>query len=160
MWLKELNLFLNVTQRIEPLFEYDSENWIFVRYVRLKVKESNLLFFNTTQRIEHFFCMWFMFSNDSKNWIFIWLKEWYLTQRLEIYVFEIWFKELDLFFDDSQTCFFQKLWRKELNLFLYDSKNWTLFLYDAKNWTFFLICRQELSFFFFLNFDSNWALFF
>ena len=162
MWLKELNLFSTVTQTLEPLFEYDSKNWTFVRYFRLKVKESNLLFFfNTTQRIEHlFFCMWLMFSYDLKNWFFIWLKEWYLTQRVEIYVFQNLIQRIGLFFVTRRLeFFFQKLWRKDFFL-----KNMTEriepFLYDSKNWTFFfLICRKELSFFL-LNFDSkNWAIF-
>ena len=101
-------------------------------------------------------------KNFSKNWFFIWLKEWYLTQRLEIYVFETWFKELDFFFwwlADLKLFFFQKLWRKELHLFCMTQRI-EFFLYDAKNWTFFFwFAVKNWAFFFFLNFDSNWAFF-
>ena len=160
MWLKELNLLSrDVTQRIEPLFEYDSKNWIFVRYIRLKVKESNLFFsIRLNESNTFFFCMWLMFSFDlknwfffckkfSKNWFFVWLKEWYLTQRLEVYVFEIWFKELDFFFF---------WWLADLNFFKnYDAK---IFFekYDSKNWTFFVLKKwlKELNLFVWLK-ESN-----
>ena len=153
MWLKELNFF----------FKCDSKNWT---SFWIWFKELNFCQICTTQsqRIEPpffqydstnrtpFFCMWLMFSYVLKNRFFIWLKEWYLTQRLEIYVFEIWFKEL-FFYDDSQTwSFFSKkydaknfflknmsqriepffVWLKELNPFLYDSKNWTLFVWRKR----------------------------
>ena len=145
---KELNPFLNMIQRIEFLSDiYDSKSKNRTFFFSIRLNESNT-----------FFCMWFMFSNDlknffwvqnfSNNWFFIWLKEWYLTQRLEIYVFEIWFKELDFFFNTRRLeAFFSKImtqrikpffcmtqriepffvWRKELNLF---------FLFAAKNWAF------------------------
>ena len=129
MWRKELNLFLNLTQRIEPfsnmtpsferLSQNDSKNWIFLNvtqriepfFFKMWLKELNLFstcdsknwtsfwiwfrelnfclnyttqsqriepsFFVTTQRIEHFFCMWIMFSNDSK--IFFWK----ISQRID-----------------------------------------------------------------------------
>ena len=161
MWRKELNFFLNVTQRIEPFFskcdsknwtffEYNSKNWIFARYIRLKVKESNLLFFNTTQRIEHFFLhvthvfIWFkelifFLKNFSKNWFFIWLKEWYLTQRLEImFFFSIWLKELNLFRFDSKIWFYS-VWPQELNFVWLGLTELDPFLeYDSENSKFFL----------------------
>ena len=124
MWLKELNLFLNMIQRIEFLSDmYDSKSKNRTFFFSIRLNESNI-----------FFCMWFMFSrffwvkNFSKNWIFIWLKEWYLTQRLEIYVFEIWFKELDLFFLWLADFFFSKIMTQKI-FEKYDSKNWTLFVW-------------------------------
>ena len=148
----ELFFFSNVTQRIEPLLEYDSKNWIFVRYIRLKVKESNLFFLiRINESNTFFFCMWLMFSNDLKNWFSFFekfLEElifhmtlrmvpdaktwnlcfWNLIQRIGFFW---WLADLKLFF--------QKLWRKEFFLkkmtqriepfFLYDSKNWTLFVW-------------------------------
>ena len=195
IWLKELDFFLNMTRRIEPFFEhdskelnlslfliwledlnlffeYDSKNWFFVRNLRLKVKESNLLFFNTTQRIEHLFLhvthvliwfqelIFFLVKNFSKNIFFIWLKEWYLTQRLEIYLFQIWFKELDFFFLMTRRLeaffFFQKLWRKEffwknmtqrIEPFLSDSKNWTLLLWIWRRELNLSVLPQRIEFF-------------
>ena len=81
-----------------------------------------------------------------------------LTQRLELFVFQTWFKELDSYFDDSQTwSFFLELWH-----FFWKknySKNWTKF-FDSKNWTLFLwIWRKELNFFSLIEYDAeNWTL--
>ena len=153
---KNWTFFSNVTLRIEPLFEYDSENLNFCQINTTQSQRIELSFFfsirlnelNTFLHVIHVF-KWFkdiFWKNFSKNWIFIWLKEWYLTQRLEIYVFEIWFKELDFFFWSlaDLKLFFQKLWRKELNLLLFDSKNWTLFCMTQRIEPFFSDLPQRI----------------
>ena len=180
MWLKELNLFSNVTQRIEPLFEYDSEN---LNFCQINTTQS--------QRIELSF-----FQYDSTNWtlfflhvihVFKWFKDFFLEKFLKELIFHMtqrmvpdaktwnlcfwnliqrigpfffwWLADLKLFF--------QKLWRKELNLFFQkvwlkelNSKNFFFFWFAAKNWVFFL-CKfwLELSHFF-LNRTQRIELFY
>ena len=156
-WLKELSsfffwkdmthrnwTFFHMTQRIEPFFEYDSKNWIFMIFW---LKELNLFwiwlenlnFLNVTHRIELFYWLKEMssfFQNDkdfveydSKNRTFVWICP----------------KELNLFWNFTQ--WIEHSAQK-------DSKNWTLkdylnnktflwigklglfFLFDSKNWTF------------------------
>ena len=164
MWLKQLNLFLNMIQRIEFLSDiFDS-----------KSKNRTSFFFYTTQRIEHLFL--------HVTHVFIWFKElifffekflkeliFHMTQRMVLdaetwnLCFWILIQRIGPFFflmtRRLEVFFFQKLWRKEF-FEKYDWKNWTLFCmtqriepfffwFAAKNWVFFL-----------LNFDSkNWAIF-
>ena len=148
-WLKELNffsqfdskswVFSNMTQRIEPLFEYDSKNWIFVRYIRLKGIEPSFFLVrinesNTFLHVTHVF-KWF------KELIFFF---WKISQRIDFSYYSqngTWRKDLKfmfLKFDSKNWIFFW--WLADLKLFLkkeimakriffekYDSKNWTLF---------------------------------
>ena len=162
LWLQQLNLFLNMIQRIEFLsdifdsksknrtffFQYDSTNWTpFLHVTHVFIWFKELIFF---------------LKNFSKNWFFIWLREWYLTQRLETYDFQNLISK-------NWTFFFW--WLADLKFFFfknYDAKNFLknmtqriepFFLWLKELNLFFLICRKELSFFF-LNFDSkNWNLF-
>ena len=173
MWLKELNFFLSMIQRIEPLFEYDSKN-------------RTHFCLNTTQWIDPIFWMWLknwnfwlknsqnfelflsksklnFSSHDSKNWTFFSLN---MTQRIEPLFLWIWRKELN-------PCFFEydaKNWtlvslnmtqrrieRKELNLFLWIwREELNLLLMRRKELNLFLICLKELSLF--SKYDSkNWT---
>ena len=154
IWFKEYNLFLKMTQRIEPSFERcDSKNWTFFQ---MWLKESNLLFF----------------QYDSTNWTFF---------LHVIHVFK-WFKDflgkisqrIDFSYDSKNGT-----WRRDLKfMFLkLDSKNWTFFFlmtrrlefffqklwrkdffekYDSKNWTFFVLKKwlKELNLFVWLK-ESN-----
>ena len=120
IWLKELNLFLSMTQRIE-LFSWLKELNFFQNDSKILLK--------TTQRIKPFFeydpknrtsfyrkyVLRIVFQYDSHNWTYFsaLLKEW-----------NIW------------------VWLKELNFLWYDSHNWTL--KNSKNW---FSQRQELNFF-------------
>ena len=63
IWRKELNSLWTCLERIEPLFEYDSKNWI-----SFWVWQKNRTFFlNTTQWIEPIFL-----NVTQKNWNFGW----------------------------------------------------------------------------------------
>ena len=122
--LQELNLFENMSHRIEPFFlillkelnlfsKYDSKNWTF-------------------------FSVELFFQYDSKNWTLffrIWPKElnlFWMTQRIEL-----------LFLTQGIERF--SIWPKEWNFFEKKRKNWTFFSltqkieffqYDTPNWTF------------------------
>ena len=139
-WLKVLiELFKNITQRIEcffeydsqnwtTLFEYDSKNWTFLSiFVFLTKKNSQIwTLFNMAQR------KWTGFPKfDSKNWTLF-------TKGL---------KELDpkRLFDSHNKTF---LWLEELNFFfvfeskklsfyfqIYDSNYWTFSEQNSQNWT-------------------------
>ena len=91
-----------------------------------------------------------------------------LTQRLELFVFQTWFKELDSYFDDSQTwSFFLELWHffwKKITQrigpnFLTQRIEPFFFEYDAKNWTFFLWLNMTQRIEPFENDAENWTLF-
>ena len=132
IWLEELSLFkydskswtfffLNMTQKLEPSFEYDSKKWAFLNMTQRSelfwtlLRESNP-FFKTTQRIEPFS------KSDSKNWPFL-----KMTQIIETFSK----------YDAKNWNFFLWIWLKELNFFFwYDSKKWNL-KKDSKSWTFF-----------------------
>ena len=83
-WLKELNFFFSIwikefflmSQRVEPVFEYDSKNRPFFQ---MEYDSKNWTFQKKGQRIELFEC-------DSKNWTFYW----------------VWFRELNLFLSMTQ----------------------------------------------------------
>ena len=214
VWRKELNFFLDLTQRIEPFSRSDAKNWTFLVFqcdsknlsVFLKMtqrifwiwfKELNFCQIYTTQsqRIELFFslrlnesntfCMWFMFSNDLKNFFLEkFFKElifhmtqrmvpdaktwnfcfWNLIQRFGLFFFKHsqtwsffqWLKELDLVFQMTQIIeIFQMTQRMEPS-FQYVWMNWTHLIDDSQNWTFFL--NPTHRFFHFLNmtFLRNW----
>ena len=116
IWLKELNFPFYMSQRFEPCYmtqrldpfykvwppriepfeKYDSKKWT--------------SFFCTTHRIELFWiCLnelnpffkcdsnsWTFFEHDAKHWTLFLLN---MTRRIE--TFQIWLKELKLFWDDS-----------------------------------------------------------
>ena len=148
-WTQRIELFFNhLTQRIEPFFVW-VPNWIFF----LKKKPSQKM----TQRIEPSF----VFFNDSKNWTLCkWLielslfyepllnKSWiflFLTQRIELFLnmtqrIEPTFFECDFFFLKKKT--------QKIELF---SKN------DSNNWTFLNMTQWiELA----LNDSKNWTCLF
>ena len=154
IWVKELNPFLNMTQRIEKFsWFFDSKNWTFFEY------DSK---------------MWIFLECDSQNWTFL------LTQRNEFFFSEwqrfcwIRLKELNLCLNMSHRIepvleFHSMDWTlctkglKELDpkrlfeqqnllmtwwigpFFLFDSKNWIfsqkyhaiidLFWHHSQNWT-------------------------
>ena len=149
-WRTELNLFLNMTHRIEPL-KKDSKNWTAFQY---DLKELNFFFDLLLKRLEPFF--WFMtqknwtfflehdaenttqrtgrflnmtqwiepfFQYDSKNWTFD-SKNWTFSGK--------WLKELFIFWNVT----------KKWTFFLDDSKNWTFLFYDSKNWTSFTWLKE------------------
>ena len=128
-WLKELNPFLNMTQRIEKFsWFFDSKNWTFFEY------DSK---------------MWIFLECDSQNWTFL------STQRNEFF-FQ---NDKDFVEYDSKNRTFVWICPKELNLFWNftqwiehsaqkDSKNWTLKDY-LNNKTFLWI--GELGLFFYLT---------
>ena len=126
--LKELNLFLNVTQKNWFFFEYDSKNWTFFFFPWLKElncsEKTQRLIFYKTQRIEPFFFEYDVFYNEINPFSLS------MTQRIELFLNMI---------RKSWTIFFW-IWLKELNLFFFeknDSMNWTFFYHDSMNWTFF-----------------------
>ena len=164
-----------MTQRVEPLFEYDTKNWTlffefdsknWTFFFEFDSKNWTFFFLNMTRRIDPLFeydsknwtsfWVWFkelnlFFVYDSKNWTFfwIWLKE------LNLFLW-IWFKELNQKEKKTQRIEPFWTWLKELNLFFYKTQNWTFshmtrriepfFPYDSKNWTLFLIWFKELLF--------------
>ena len=135
IWLTELNLLvLNLTQRIDFFFEYDSRTWTF-----------------------------FFFEYDAKNWTLFFLiplKEWnlFLVRLKEVNLFVTWLKEMIFFLKITQRIeLFFPVWLTELNFFWNESQNWTFFFwirltemdlfleYDAKNWTpYFLNMTQRI----------------
>ena len=116
-----MNLFWNLTPRIELFVEYNSKNWTYFQYdskywfcqtKNFDSKNSTFFFLNMTQRTEPFF------FSDSKNWIF------WMTLRTQL--------------------FFSNVTQKKIVFFERYSKNWTLF---NKSWRieFFLIRLHELN---------------
>ena len=108
-WLKVLNTFLNLTERVEP-------------------------FLHWTQRIELFFCMCPNFfskiflknnpipKNDSKNWTpFLFVST--MTQRIELFVNDSlnWASFMNLFSIRVEFFFF---WLNELNFFFLSTTQW------------------------------------
>ena len=153
IWLTELNLFFNMTHRIEPFFECDSMIFFFFK----KIEALNLLFYysmNWTSLKIRVTELNPSFWYYSKNWTLfkILLQELNFFSRtflsirlkeLNFFFFRIWPKELNYF-----------EWLKELNFF--DSRNWTFFdmtqimelffVKKTKHWTFFSL-TQKIDFF-------------
>ena len=135
--VKELDFFLNVTQRIPFVkydsngtffFKYDTKNWTFFEF-----DSKNGTFFKkkkSTHRIEPFF-----FEHDAKNWTLHFLN---MTPRIGPF-FKIWLKELNSF-----------CW--------YDSKKWTLFEIWLTEWNFFLNLTHRIEPFSKYNW-KNWTPF-
>ena len=107
--------------------------------VRIRLTELN--FFNTTYRIELFFLKMTFF----RHWTFFWIRLKELkfsntTQRIPLSL--IWLKVLNFFLNDSLNwTFFSRnmTWLIELNLFLWTSflkmtQRVEVFLSDSKNW--------------------------
>ena len=139
IWLKELNLLLSMTQRIELFFEYDSKNeTIFLNTTQwiepiFKYDSMNWTLFNMTRRIELFFLKK---KKDSKNWNFL-----SMSQRIEF---------LSFFFEKKKKPqriqLFSKIRYKELN-FLPIWLNFFFSKYDSKNLTLHFTMTQRLFFF-------------
>ena len=133
--LKDLNLFFNVPQRIEPFFL-----WLWLKsFFHTKKKAHRIEPFLSQydhQKIEPLFSTYFFKMIH-------WLKPFFST----------WFKELNTFLTNSWlkvlTYPFWKIWLKELNILEYDSKNWTFFEYDSKTWTSLFDHKAPKAFFFF-----------
>ena len=136
-WLKELNPFLNMTQRIE----LKKKSKIWTLFKKKKNDSKN----------------WTFFECNSKSWIFwVWLEE-----RNFFFFSKKWLKELKSLEHDSKNCFFfecdSKNWifefvkkkkkrLKELSFSQkYDTKNWTSFQYVSK--IFFNMTRRIEPFF-------------
>ena len=163
IWLKELNLFLSMSQRIE--FFHDSKNWTFFRMTQRfcwkRLKESNLFFeYDPKNRTSFYwkYVLRIVFQYDSQNWTYFsaLLKEWNIW---------VWLKELNFLWYDSNNWtlknsknWFSQLqelnfWKTWLEFFRYDF----FFRKNSKNWTLFLILRKALNLF--LGDDSkNWTL--
>ena len=147
IWLKDLNFFPKMSQRIEPLFHMNFFKWI---------KELNLFCYQydsifskkSTQRFETF--CWIM-TQRAEFFFWIWLKD---------LIFWTWLKELNFFFQidwKNGTLFWKKKKRfkqlnfshqnnskirlKGLNLFQYDSK--ILNTFQRVELTFVWIRRKE-----------------
>ena len=117
MWLKELNQFFKLIQRMEPIFQNLTQRIERFSYMQLKK--------NTTQRTKPF-CQY-----DSKSLN--------TTQRIEPLFFWIRLKESNPFYWmwlKNWTFFFEK-YSKTLNFSFFDkTQKWTFFFkYDSKNWT-------------------------
>ena len=167
-WLTELNLFLtwlienwtllfNMTQRIEPFFQYESKNWIWLKglnffFVSIWLKELSP-FLDDSNWTLFSFSMWlkewnpFLFRCDSKNWtlfLSMWLKE--------LNLFFVWPQELKLFFQCDSKKKIEPLLLiplTELNTFVkYDPKNWTFFWMWLKELNLFLNVTQIIELFF------------
>ena len=172
--LVELNPLSNMSQRIEPIFQYDSKELNLFSWIRLK--ELNLL--SSIWRREFFFLLHitprigpFFFEHDTENWTIEnkdsknWSAFQYDSKELNFFV-QLWLeKELNLF----SPFMIQKNWTffliydsKELNL-VSKRAQWIepLFQFDSNNSSLSSIWLEELNTFFFFEYDSkNWTFFF
>ena len=185
IWRTELNLFFNLTLRIESFFLNVTQRIGLV----LKMTQRIAPFLKITQRIEPFSqCdskIWTFSQSDSKNCFFFFnmtrriepsfsnMSQWIepfcrSTQRIEPCFFQydsktwhllkIWFSRIEPFENLTQRIELLKVWLKALNPF---------FQYESTNRTHFSNMTQRIDFFFeydsknlfFLNIDSkNWTL--
>ena len=153
IWLKELKL----TQSIEPLFQYDAENWTSL-FSNMTHRIEHLFsrnMTNMTHRIEHLISsrIWltelnisslleydsqnffnriehlFLLQNEhsSKNWFFS-----KVTQRIDF--FQKWLKELNFLFENmTHRIEFFLIWPKERIEFLwYDTKEWIFLIWPHR----------------------------
>ena len=119
IWIKELSLFSNLTQRSEPLLWTWLKEFVLWTWLKEFVFEydSKNVFFNMTIRIEPFF------ANDSETFFLTWLKE-------EELFFWKWLQESNIFYNVSQRIepfffnmtqriepLFSSIWFQKLNLF-------------------------------------------
>ena len=165
---QRIELFFNMTQRIEQLFmthrierlfEYDTKNWIsFWGWF----KESNS-FLNTTRRMKRFFLNTTQWIEPSLTWledlIFFFEKK-KMTHRIEIswawvknWIFEFFWKKKKT---TQRIELFSKIRYKELNFF----SIWLNFFskYDSKNLTLHFTMTQRLCFFFWKKNQRIWLL--
>ena len=143
-WLKELNPFLNMTQRIEKIsWFFDSKNWTYFEY-------------------------------DSKIWIFSWMWLTELNFFIDSKKWVLFFRMTKIFVEyNSKNRTFVWICLQELNLFWNftqwiehsaqkDSKNWTLKDY-LNNKTFLWIGEsiwlKELNFFSKISLKNYWPFF-
>ena len=156
-WLKELNLFLKMTQNF-LFFGFDSELifwlWFLEWYCFVYYDPNKLnLFSNTTQRIELFLLIdmtqRIVFSHMSHR-----IEHFFEHERIEPSSFS-WHKELNLF-EDYLTPRFRTFVNREMELFEFGSRNWglfnnitqkwlTLFGHDSQSWTFFSTWLKEFN---------------
>ena len=149
-WLKALNTFLNLTERVEPFFALDSKNWTFffnnmTQRIEPSVYESKIEFWKKerksssqkmTQRIE-------LFRNMTHRIEFFKRKR--LTE-LNPPFFSTWLTVLnpsfqhDLCQKKSQRVELFFFWSKELFPFFFNltRRIEPFFQHDSTNWTFFL----------------------
>ena len=90
-WLIELNIFLQMTQRIEPSSQNDSKNWTFLKIISLQdlklfLRLGRWIFFNLDQGIEAFF------NNITQKWLTL-----FWTWLSELNLFSTWLTELNPF---------------------------------------------------------------
>ena len=153
-WVKELDFFFNVTQRI-PFVKYDSNGTFF-----LQIWHKELNFFEYDSKI------WFFSKKKPLTEFNLFSSN--ITKELA-FISWIWRTELKIFF---QIClelnFFFQIRLKHLNTFgKYDSKNWTFYFwldskywilyfeYGSKNWTLFDVTQRIV---FQKNDSKNWTL--
>ena len=155
IWLTELIFWLWLTE-LNFFFEFDSQNWTFLKRKLLKELNSFFwydsknwtLFSDMTQRIE------LLFSDKTRRIELLLLNT---TQQSEPFFY--WLKELKFFQCDSKSLFRKndskhftllKIWLKKIKLFF--EKLWLTewnpsFQFDSKNWTLFNIWLEELNIF-------------
>ena len=147
IWLKELNLFLSMSQRIE-LCSWQELNffWEWLKdFVEYDSKNRTFFFLNITQRIELFLkicsknCFFFfnmlhrielMFSITSKmEHLRVWLKELNFSWNIT------WHKELNLLWNKNLPKELKLLFNmtQRIELFFKYSNHWFFFCW--KNWT-------------------------
>ena len=156
IWLKELNTFLNMTQRIGLVSKWLKElNLFFSKWL----KEFNLFFSKWLKELNLFSQMTrrldFSLSNMSDRNTFFWKKDdsknWFSENINQIIQTLFWLKE---FF------FFKKItWLIEIELFSHDSKNWTLFWIWLENLNFFLNVTHRIELFYWLKEMSSFFFF-
>ena len=154
IWLKELNTFMNMTQRIEPC---------------LKMSQRIEPCLKMTQRINLFsskwlkiFVLWIWLRID---FFWLWLLEWYCFVYYDSnkpFFFSYDPKNWTFFIDwyDPKDCFFSH--ESQNRTLFWQRKNWTFFfVHDTKNWTFLkIIWLQDLKLLWigrwnFLNLDQG-----
>ena len=165
IWRNELNSLWTWLERIEPLFEYDSKNWI---SFWVWLKKSNFFFF------------WIRL-NESNPFFWMWLKKIEILVEKIVKKFKMFFYMTrrigPAFFNMTQRIEPFSIWLKDLIFIQCDPKNWTFFWLGLTeldpfswiwlrelNFSWFFSCLQELNFFskmtqriepFFFEFDAK-----
>ena len=121
-WLKVLNTFLNLTERVESFLHwtqrielffqpFDSKNWAFF-YICPKLKKFFFLKKKTSQKMTQrigpkFLTQRYVFLYGSKNFFLYDSKNWFfcMTQRIKTFFFE---------YDAENWNLFLWIWRREL----------------------------------------------
>ena len=161
-----MNLFFNMTQRIELFCFLDLIFTVWLREFNFWKKKKHLDAKNWTLLLEYDAKNWTLFECDSKNWtsfFLIWLKELnpFLnkTHRID-FLLKIWLTESNPSFQhdskielsfrnmsqrieyDSKNCFFWKTWHSKTCTFSNLTQGLNIFSIWLKNWTLFLF--QEI----------------